>query len=386
MAASPGRRPISRTPSRPKSDVSIRRARPADADRLAVIAEEAFAPYIAAIGRRPAPMDEAHADAIARGEALVAVADGAVRGFATYALARPTASLITVAVTPAAQGQGVGSALIEAVEERARAAGAGTLALYTNAAMAGNLALYRARGYTEVARRHEEGFDRVFFEKPLAPAMAKRGSVDGIYGRRVGASGLRVDPADPLLFDIDRPCDLAALLPGKRAVRLEVGFGGGEHLIEHAGREPEVGLIGIEPFETGLARAVRAAREAGLANVRFHQGDARQVLDWLPPAALERVDVLYPDPWHKQRHWKRRFISTPGLDRLARVVVPGGTVRFASDIAGYVKWTRDHVAAHPQFSLTQDSETPWPHWPGTRYEDKARREGRPSRYLTLTRE
>lgn len=330
-------------------------------------------------------MDENHAAAIARGGVLVAVCDSAVCGFATFRMARPTAELVTVAVAPDAQHRGIGRALIEAVEEHARATGARALTLYTNAAMAANLALYPRLGYAETAREREDGFDRVHFEKPLPPAMAKRGSVDGIYGRRVGASGARVDPADPLLFDIEAPCDLAALLPGARAVRLEVGFGGGEHLIDHALHEPGVGLIGIEPFETGLARAVRAAHERGLANVRFHQGDARLVLDWLPPASLERVDVLYPDPWHKQRHWKRRFISAPGLDRLARVLVPGGTVRFASDIAGYVKWTRDHVDAHADFTLSDDSAEPWPGWPGTRYEDKARREGRVSRYLTLAR-
>ena len=370
---------------RPKPEVSIRRARAADAARLATIAEAAFARYVSLIGRRPLPMDEDHAPAIERGHALVAVCDGDVCGFATFDLTPPVAQLTTVAVAPDAQLRGVGRALIAAVEDRARAAGVRSLALYTNAAMTANVALYPRLGYAETGRRHEGGFDRVFFEKALAPATAKRGSVDGIYGRRVGASGARVDTADPLLFDIETPCDLATLLPGARAVRLEVGFGGGEHLIDHARREPEIGLIGVEPFETGLARAVRAAHENGLTNVRFHQGDARLVLDWLPAASLGRVDVLYPDPWHKQRHWKRRFISGPGLDRLARVVVPGGTVRFASDIASYVKWTRDHVAAHPAFTLADDSADPWPHWPGTRYEEKARREGRASRYLTLAR-
>lgn len=385
MAGSRGRRPISQTRSPAPSEVSIRRARPSEAASLAAIAEGAFAPFVPAIGRRPAPMDEDHTRAIDEGRALVAIIDRKVAGYATFRLVPPRAELLTVAVAPGEQGQGLGRALIGAVEDRARAAGARTLALYTNVKMTANLALYPHLGFVETDRRDEGGFARVFFEKILAPAMATKGSVDGLYGRRVGASGARVDNADPFLFTLDKPCDLPAMFPGARAVRLEVGFGGGEHLIDHAAREPQVGLIGVEPFETGLARAVRLAHERGLLNVRFHQGDARMVLDWLPAASLERVDVLYPDPWHKQKHWKRRFISGPGLDRLARVVAPGGVVRFASDIDAYVKWTRAHVDAHEAFTLEEDSGDPWPHWTRTRYEAKARREGRTSRYLTIVR-
>ncbi|GAB5378355.1 MAG: hypothetical protein AcusKO_48170 [Acuticoccus sp.] len=330
-------------------------------------------------------MDEDYAAAVAAGAALVAVCDDAIVGLATFKAMRPVAELTTVAVEPARHGEGIGTALIAAVEAHARAAGAERIALYTNALMTDNLARYPRLGYVETGRSEGSGFNRVNFEKVLAPAMATRGSVDGLYGRRIGASGARVDPDDPLLFTLDAPCDLGALFGPARAVRMEVGFGGGEHLIDHATREPHTGFIGVEPYETGLARAARAAHAAGLANVRLHQGDARLVLDWLPAGALERVDVLYPDPWHKQRHWKRRFISAPGLDRLARVLVPGGELRFASDIDSYVRWTRAHVAAHPEFALAGDSETPWPHWPGTRYEAKAIREGRPPRYLTITR-
>lgn len=330
-------------------------------------------------------MDEDHAGAIARDGALVAIEDGAPCGFATFRAERPVSQLVTVAVLPSHQGRGIGAALVAAVEARARAAGASAIALYTNAAMTENLALYPRLGYAETGRRHEDGFDRVHFEKRLPPATAQKGSVDGLYGRRVGASGARVDPDDPRLFTLDALADPAALFPPVRAVHLEVGFGGGEHLIDRARREPDIGLLGVEPYETGLARALRAAREHGLANVRFHQGDAREVLDRLPAGSLGRVDVLYPDPWHKQRHWKRRFISAPGLDRVARALVPGGILRFASDIDTYVGWTRAHVEAHPAFTLTGDSAEPWPHWPGTRYEEKARREGRTSRYLTIER-
>ncbi|MEO1103667.1 MAG: GNAT family N-acetyltransferase [Pseudomonadota bacterium] len=329
-------------------------------------------------------MDEDRATAIVAGNALVLIEDGEIAGYATARLEPPRAELITVAVAPTHQGHGLGRALIEAVEERARAAGANALALYTNAAMTGNLALYPKLGFRETGRQKEAGFNRVYFEKALAPAMVVRPSVDGLYGRRKGPGKARVDPADPWLLDLSIPFS-AAHFSSMRPLRLEVGFGAGEHLIHHAGTAPDVGLIGVEPFQTGLARAIRDARAAGLTNVRFSSADAREVLDWLPEGALERVDVLYPDPWHKQKHWKRRFISAPGLDRLARALRQGGTVRFASDIDSYVRWTRAHVAAHPAFELAADSRHPWEGWPGTRYEAKARREGRPSRYLTLQR-
>ena len=386
--ASRGRRPISPRASRAKSDATIRKAGPADRDRLAAIAEAAFAPYVAAIGRRPAPMDEDLGPALARGEGGVASVDDEVVGYAAYTLPHAPgepATLDTIALEPFAQGRGIGAALIAAVESHARAAGVRVLALYTNAKMTANLSLYPALGFVETGRRAEAGFDRVFFEKALPPATVTRPAVDGLYGRRRGQSAARVPDRHPRLVDIAVPFDRENLFPGARVLRLEVGFGGGEHLLDHAAREPDIGLLGAEPFETGLARALARADELGLANLRFFGGDARRLIEWLPDAALERVDVLYPDPWHKQRHWKRRFISADGLDRLARVIAPGGTVRFASDIPGYVKWTRDHVAAHPAFSLVGDSDAPWSHWPGTRYEAKAFREGRTPRYLTLLR-
>jgi len=365
--------------------VTIRRAVADDAAAFSVIAEAAFAPYVAAMGRRPAPMDEDHAPLIEAGGVLAAVdGDGAVCGFAAFDLSLPEAWLGTVAVAPPHQGRGIGPALVAAVEARARAVGATHIALRTNVAMTQNLALYPGLGYESTGTRTEDG-ERVYFRKALAPAMAVKKPVDALYGRRKGQAGGTVAPEDPLLIDLSVPFDRAALFPAADRLCVEVGFGGGEHFLDHAAREPGAGLIGIEPFQTGLARAMKAAREAGLANVRFYQGDARRVLEWLPDGAAARVDILYPDPWHKQRHWKRRFVSSDGLDRLARVVAPGGEVRFASDIDHYVRWTRAHVEAHPAFVLEADSADPWPHWPGTRYEAKAFREGRTPRYLTLRR-
>lgn len=321
------------------------------------------------------------------GGLLVAEVGSACAGYASFAIAEDRVLLHTVAVDPGQQRRGVARALVAAVERAGRAAQADTVVLYTNVAMDGALALYPSLGFREVDRRREDGFERVYFQKPLAPAVAQKSSVDGLYGRR-RTQNFRADPGyETFALDLsDNPADPRQLFAaGVQAVRLEVGFGGGEHLIHEAKRFAHVGHIGVEPFETGMMKAVRAAKAEALANVRLHMGDARRVLDWLPDGSLERVDVLYPDPWHKQRHWKRRFISMEGLTRLARVLPAGATVRFASDIASYVAWTRAHVEAHPAFELERDSSDPWEGWPGTRYEAKAYREGRPPRYLTLLR-
>ncbi|MEM6761335.1 MAG: GNAT family N-acetyltransferase [Pseudomonadota bacterium] len=349
---------------------------------MGAIAEAAFAPFVPLVGRRPAPMDEDLSRAIADDRALVAMLDGSLAGYLTFKLSPPEAELTTVAVTPQCQGRGIGKALVADVEARARAAGARWIHLYTNAAMAENIALYPKLGYRNVGERTEEGFRRVYFSKELDPAAVTKAPVDGLYGRRKTQGSAHADPSDPRLLNLGDPCPFPV---DGMPLRLEVGFGAGEHLLDHARREPGVTIIGVEPFETGLARAMAGAAREGIGNLWFHQGDARLVLDWLPAACLERVDVLYPDPWPKQRHWKRRFISSVGLDRLARALAPGAVVRFASDIPHYVAWTRSHTAAHPAFDITRDSADPWPHWPSTRYEEKALREGRTPHYLDLAR-
>ncbi|WP_332461210.1 GNAT family N-acetyltransferase [Acuticoccus mangrovi] len=313
---------------------------------------------------------------------------GGVVGVIVFDLEGEAPALIdTVAVAPDRQGRGIGPRLIEAAETEIRAAGAGRVTLYTNVKMAANLALYPRLGYRETGRVTGDGFRRVNFEKTLAPRIALKAPVDGLYGRR-RVHGHTIDPTyDRYALDLEAPA--APLVRHFEvpvgAVRLEVGFGGGEHLVHHARSAPDVGLIGVEPFESGMMRAVRDVAAEGLANVRLYLGDARRVLEWLPDGALDRVDILYPDPWHKKKHWKRRFVSVDGLDRLARVLAPGGVVRFASDIPSYVAWTRAHAAAHPAFAMGEDSATPWEGWPGTRYEAKAFREGRTPRYLTLVR-
>jgi len=200
----------------------------------------------------------------------------------------------------------------------------------------------------------------------------------------------RVLPA--LLVDIGAPppADLRELFPvAVDEVRLEIGAGGGEHLVHEAVSAPRVGFIGVEPFQNGLAKAVVAIDQAGLRNVRLFDQDATLLLDWLPAASLTRIDLLYPDPWPKLRHWKRRFVRADNLDRIARVLVPGGVFRFASDVDDYVSWTLREVAASGRFiwreAALEACREPWPGWPGTRYEAKAIAAGRRPAYLTFVK-
>jgi tRNA (guanine-N7-)-methyltransferase len=186
------------------------------------------------------------------------------------------------------------------------------------------------------------------------------------------------------------PNDLAALFPlPVDEVRLEIGFGGAEHLVAQAQAHPRTGFIGCEPFVNGMAKALSAIDEHGLANIRLHHGDAVELLAWLPPQALARVDLLYPDPWPKRRHWKRRFVSEPNVAALARVLRPGGEFRFATDWANYAEWTLLRLLHSSEFNWTaeraDDWREPWAGFPGTRYEAKARREGRAPTYLIFRR-
>lgn len=183
---------------------------------------------------------------------------------------------------------------------------------------------------------------------------------------------------------------LAALFPVPVAeVRLEIGFGGGEHLVAEAGRNPRTGFFGCEPFVNGMAKALAAIEAQGLRNVRLHLGDAVPVLAWLPPAALAGIDLLYPDPWPKRRHWKRRLVQDDTVAAMARVLRPGGLFRFASDSADYAAWTLLRLLRAPDFIWTaegaEDWRKPWPDFIDTRYHRKAAREGRAPTYLVFRR-
>jgi tRNA (guanine-N7-)-methyltransferase len=186
-----------------------------------------------------------------------------------------------------------------------------------------------------------------------------------------------------------RPIDLAALFPGAREVWLEIGFGGGEHMIAQAAANPDVGLIGCEPFVNGVAMLLSAIERAGVENLRIHAGDARDLMDVIPAGSIGRVFLNYPDPWPKKRHWKRRFVNPPQLDQLARIMAPGAEFRVATDIADYVRHTLEQVTRDGRFEWTARRPADWRNppegWPGTRYEAKAIREGRRPHYLSFRR-
>lgn len=224
------------------------------------------------------------------------------------------------------------------------------------------------------------------------------GKVSNFFGRRKGKAlrGKQADLMDTLLPDLAldlteaAPHDLADLFPEPvREVWLESGFGGGEHLVHQATTYSDVGLIGIEPFVNGMAKAVARIEEDDLRNIRLHNDDAVPVLDWLPDQSIDKVFILYPDPWPKKKHWKRRFVSGPNLARIARVLKPGGIFRFASDIDTYVSWVLIHMRQTDAFEWLADDpadwRNPWSDWTRTRYEAKAIREGRTPSYLTFRR-
>jgi len=186
------------------------------------------------------------------------------------------------------------------------------------------------------------------------------------------------------------PADLRALFDKPLDdVRLEIGFGGAEHLIAQAQEHPQSGFIGSDAFVNATAKALAAIDVHALVNIRLHVGDASALLDWLPTGALARIDLLYPDPWPKRRHWKRRFIQDDSLKRLARILENGGELRFATDIADYAAYALARVTRSPDFVWTAERADdwckPWADFSGTRYEAKAKREGRAPAYFIFRR-
>jgi tRNA (guanine-N7-)-methyltransferase len=183
--------------------------------------------------------------------------------------------------------------------------------------------------------------------------------------------------------------DPEALFGPGRELWLEVGFGSGEHLAWQAENNPQVSIIGCEVFENGIARAVGYAVERGLRNLRFFPDDARMVMDRLPDGSLSRVFILFPDPWPKTRHAERRFVGRPNLDRLARLMRPGGELRMASDDPSQIRWMLAETIDHPAFVWLATGPEDWRQrpadWPGTRYEAKALREGRKPAYFRFRR-
>ena len=231
-----------------------------------------------------------------------------------------------------------------------------------------------------------------------SPRMETDAPKRAFFGRRKGHA---LKPRQARLFDALLPrlaidlqapanTNLAILFPSPvDRVRLEIGFGGGEHMVAEAEREPRTGFIGVEPFINGMAKALAAISEKNLINIRLHFGDAAVLLPWLPAGALARIDLIYPDPWPKRRHWKRRFVQDESVTEMARVIAPDGEFRFVTDWPDYAAWTLRHVMGSSTFAWTaeraDDWRLPWPGFTTTRYEAKAKREGRAPCYLIFRR-
>ena len=215
------------------------------------------------------------------------------------------------------------------------------------------------------------------------------------FGR---AKGKPLSPAQAALMDNEFPkLDFGPTVKAgenplaniEGEVWLEIGFGGAEHLLWQAEHNPDVTHLGVEPFLNGVAKAVRGIVDKKLGNILLYRGDARDVLKLLPDQSLQRVFVLFPDPWPKARHNKRRIINKDFLADLHRVIKPGGTFRFGSDIIHYVDWTLTRLKHHGGFDWTATSQEQWrvrpDDWPSTRYLEKAIREGRSGHFFEFIR-
>ncbi|WP_020590555.1 tRNA (guanosine(46)-N7)-methyltransferase TrmB [Kiloniella laminariae] len=184
--------------------------------------------------------------------------------------------------------------------------------------------------------------------------------------------------------------DLSQAFAGSNdPVWLEVGFGGGEHLAWQAAHNPDANIIGAEYFINGVASLLGHLDENGADNVRIYRGDVRDLLPFLPDNCLSKVFLLFPDPWHKARHNKRRFIQKETLDRLAELMVDGGEFRMATDDMGYLQWMLERTVPHPDFTWIAEGPADWDRrtedWPQTRYEEKALKKGLKPGYLRFRR-
>ncbi|MFN4281825.1 MAG: tRNA (guanosine(46)-N7)-methyltransferase TrmB [Alphaproteobacteria bacterium] len=214
-----------------------------------------------------------------------------------------------------------------------------------------------------------------------APVVDQR-----VYGRRLGRPlrAARQSAVDVWLpqIGVTVPAEPASLDPlslfggGVAEAWLEVGFGAGEHLLAQAAAHPHAGLIGCEPFINGMAALLRAIDEepARAANIRVLMDDARPLIASFKDASIAKAFILFPDPWPKARHHKRRFVSKPNLDQLARVLKDGAELRLATDDPGYLRWMVTEMTDHPAFRWTARRPADWRERPAdspkTRYEDK----------------
>lgn len=218
------------------------------------------------------------------------------------------------------------------------------------------------------------------------------------FGRRKGHklrphhAALIEDLLPRLAIDIGTPApaSLASLFAeSTNAVRLEIGFGGGEHLLAEAAAFPGTGFIGCEPYVNGMAKILAQIEARGLSNIRLFAGDAAELLAWVPQQSLARIDLIHPDPWPKRRHWKRRFVQDATIQAMALALTPHGEFRFVCDIDDYTTWTLWHMQGAVDFrwlaERAADWRAPWPGYTMTRYGAKATREGRKASYLRFQR-
>jgi tRNA (guanine-N7-)-methyltransferase len=218
------------------------------------------------------------------------------------------------------------------------------------------------------------------------------------YGRRKGRkasprqAALLRDVLPKVAVDLSAP---SGQLPtgesegANERLFLEIGFGGGEHLIWQARANPGVTLIGCEPFEDGVVKVLDVIDRDKLNNIRLHMGDARDVLRWLPEVSIARAFILFPDPWPKRKQQKRRLVNPQTLALLARVMKPGAELRIGTDIGDYAHSLLEAFASEPRFKWLAERPTDWrirpDDWPETRYEAKAAREGRVRYYFRFER-
>lgn len=230
--------------------------------------------------------------------------------------------------------------------------------------------------------------------RPLPPRL---------FGRRLGRSlkSGRVQILETLLPEIDIP--LESLRPGLNLgpadlfshgqpiseCWMEIGFGNGEHLAALMDRHPDTGFIGVEPFVSGLSMFLKSIRDKPHARIRVFADDAMLLTDHMADACLDGIYILNPDPWPKRRQHKRRIVRPENLDRMARVLKPGGKLIMATDVEDLAKWMAMHTAAHPAFvrdpEADPDSRKPPSDWIETRYEAKGRAAGRRQTYLFFIR-
>jgi tRNA (guanine-N7-)-methyltransferase len=230
---------------------------------------------------------------------------------------------------------------------------------------------------TAIDEREGPGFARALYGRSRGKAL------------RVGQKRLLAEALPQFSIVLEGLAEGRAFARTPREMWLEIGFGAGEHLIGQAKANLDIGVVGCEPFLNGFVAALAGLRREDLSNVRLRRGDAQAVIEAAPDAFFSRVFVLYPDPWPKRRHHKRRLIAQGVIDALARVMRQGAELRFATDIDDYAGWTLARFLDSPHFgwaaTRAHDWRQPWPEWRPTRYEVKAHSEGRGSVYLTFVR-